>query len=108
MSPLEYGAGAYFPQPDKKPYIVLSRSPQFFYAASDGNMIVYLSIENILFKYLSGVMPPLEKGVRAYFPQPTRSNTLCVKKHTIVYAASDVNMIVYLTLKERYINIWNE
>jgi len=30
MPPLEYGAGAYFPQPDKKPYIVLSRSTQFF------------------------------------------------------------------------------
>ena len=67
MPPLEYGAGAYLPQPPIS-HALFCQDAYNFYAASDGNMIVYLTLDNKRSWYLSGLMPHLNNGVRNTFP----------------------------------------
>ena len=62
-------------------------------------MIVYLTFDNKLSWFLSGVMPHLNRGWKTYSPCATRSHSLYCKEHTSLYIiASDGNMIAHLTL----------
>jgi len=69
--------------------------------ASDGNMLVCIPLDKKSSWYLFGLIPQLKYGVGAYFPQPPISITLCCQDAHNFYAASDGNMIVYLTLDNK-------
>ena len=62
------------------------------YVASDGNMITYLTI-NDLGTYL-GSCPHLNWGGKHIHHIPPEAILCVVKKHKLFYVASDLNMIV--------------